>query len=317
MRLYTTHKLPIDLESEFEGTGIDVEIAERHPDYDEIEQKIENADALISLLRDKIDRHLIDKGKHLKIISNYAVGFDNIDFHYAAERKIYVTNTPDVLTETTADLVFALILAASRRICEADKYVRAGNFHGWMPDEMLGMDIHGKTMGIFGFGRIGQAVGRRARGFGMSVIYNARHTKKIDYEAQYVDFNTLIEKADIISINAPLTSETEALFDMRIFRKMKKTAVLVNTARGKIIRECDLAEALKKKIIYAAGLDVYENEPEINKAILGLDNCILAPHMGSASEETRKQMAFMCVESIKSVLLKNEEPKRCINYQVF
>lgn len=317
MKIYITHPLPVDVGREFSGTDIEVITASEHPDRHTMIDAMKDADGVICLLRDSIDRDLIEQCPKLKIIANYAVGYDNIDLEFSANKHIYVTNTPDVLTETTADLAWGLMLAAARRIPEADQYTRHGHFHGWKPDEMLGTDIFGMTLGIFGFGRIGQSVGRRGTGFNMNIIYTARHDKDIDYKAQRVDFETLIEKSDFISINAPLTSETEGVFNAEVFSRMKNSAILVNTARGRIIRENDLANALSSGDIYAAALDVYEYEPDINRALKNLDNCILSPHMGSATLSTRSEMVMMCIESLKAVLLDKEVPPRCVNSQYF
>lgn len=317
MKIFITHKLPVDVKGYFADSGIEIVVPSRHPDRNALIDGMRDADGVICLLRDKIDSSIIDQCKKLKIIANYAVGYDNIDIECAGKNGIYVTNTPDVLTETTADLAWGLMIAAARRIPEADRYTRAGNFHGWRPDEMLGMDIHGMTLGIFGFGRIGQAVGRRASGFDMNVLYTARHDKEAGYKAQRVDFDKLISHSDFISINAPLTDQTRGVFNAETFARMKENAVLVNTARGSIVNESDLISALSENRIYAAALDVYEFEPSIGESLKGMENCILSPHMGSATHKTRNEMGMMCMESLKAVLMEKEVPPRCVNLQYF
>lgn len=313
MKVYITRKLPINIGEQFREHGIDYEISESMPSKLELLSGVRDADGIISLLTDPIDREVINSAPNLKVIANYAVGYDNIDIEYAASKGIYVTNTPDVLTETTADLAFGLILSAGRRITEGDKYLRAGNFRGWTPDEMLGTDIFGKTIGIVGFGRIGQAVGRRAAGFNMTVLYTAHSDRQTQYASQRVSFEELIEKSDVISINAPLNSETQGLFNYDVFKKMKKNAVLVNTARGKIIKEGDLVKALKEGIIRFAGLDVYEEEPRINQELLKMDNVVLTPHIGSATVQTRQKMAVMCTDAVIDVLIRGRRPDLCVN----
>ncbi|MGE3063252.1 MAG: 2-hydroxyacid dehydrogenase [bacterium] len=312
MRILSTTELPIDIGSLLKNSGIEVEIGDGEMLKGEIIDSLKDKDGLICLLRDKIDKDVIDSAPKLKIIANYAVGYDNIDISYAKTKNIAVTNTPDVLTDATADLAFALLISSARRISEADRYVRSGNFKGWRPDEMLGSDMNGKVLGIFGFGRIGQAVARRACGFSMDVIYcdpEERHSEK----AKRVDFETLLRESDYISLNASLNQSNKHSFTINEFKKMKRNAIIVNTARGGLIKENDLAEALEKRIIRGAGLDVYEFEPEINARLLNLSNIVLAPHMGSATEETRKQMALICIESVKSVLVDGRRPEKCVN----
>lgn len=235
-------------------------------------------------------------------MANYAVGFNNIDVAYAKSKGITVCNTPDVLTQATAELGFSLMMAAGRRIVESDKFTREGKFHGWKSDMMLGVDFFGKTIGIFGFGRIGQAVAKMSTGFGMKVLYNARTKKDVSFAAEYADFDELVSKCDFVVITAPATPETKHKFTLDIFKKMKKTAVLVNIGRGEIIKEADLAEALEQKLIFAAGLDVYEFEPVIEQRLFALDNVILAPHIGSGTTDTRSAMGALCCDSVLTVL---------------
>ncbi len=313
MKILVTEKLPVNVGEKLKKHNIDVLIPKKHPDKNEIINIVKDMDGIICLLKDSIVKEVIDAGNKLKIIANYAVGFDNIDIKYAKKKNIFVTNTPDVLTEATADLVFGLLLASARRIPEANDYVRNDKFKGWKPDEMLGYDIYGKTLGIFGFGRIGQAVARRAQGFNMRILYTARSEKDVPFKCEYVDFSSLIKESDYISVNAPLNKETKGIFNYNVFKQMKENAIFINTARGKIVKESDLVKALKEKIIAGAALDVYENEPLIEEELKTMDNCILAPHMGSATKGTRTEMANICVDAVIDVLINKKGPKSCVN----
>ncbi len=278
-------------------------------------RKAKDCDGLLCLLSNKIDRDIIDGLPRLKVISNYAVGFNNIDVDYATEKKIWVTNTPDVLTDATADLAFALLLACSRRIVEADKFTRDGKFKIWQSDLMLGKDLKNKTIGIIGAGRIGQAVGRRAVGFGMKILY---YDKKriIEFEketgAKFSNLNQLLKKSDFISIHTPLTKETYHMIDKEEFKIMKDGAILINTARGEIVNEKELVNALKSGKLFSAGLDVYEFEPKITRDLLKMKNVVLLPHIGSATVETRNKMAELAAKNIINVL-KGRRPLTPVN----
>lgn len=313
MKILQTHKLPFDTKKYLNGYGIDVDLFENGISYEKLEQVIEGYDGLLCLLSDRIDKNILDKGKKLKIVANYAVGYDNIDVSYAKEKNIFVSNTPDVLTEATADIAFALLLAVTRRIVEGDNFVRRGEFKGWKPDLLLGKDLFGKTLGIFGYGRIGKAVARRAKGFGMETIFTDE-TAIEDGISKKVSFERLIKESDFISINAPLNEQTLFKFDLEVFKKMKKDAIIINTARGKLIKEKDLVYALKNDIIKGAGLDVYENEPIVEEELLRMSNVVLLPHIGSATEETREKMAKICVKSIVEVLVEKRRPEKCVNF---
>jgi glyoxylate reductase len=276
---------------------------------------IPEADALICLLSETIDREVISRAPKLKVISNYAVGYNNIDVAFATERKIYVTNTPDVLTEATADLAWALLLAAARRVVEGDEMVRQNRFTGWAPDLLLGLDVAYKTLGVVGLGRIGLAVARRAKGFGMRVLYWSKNRKEQweeQFGLEYQPLDTLLQTADFVSLNVALTPETHHLIGEKEFSLMKNTAILVNTARGPVVDEAALAAALREKKIWAAGLDVYENEPEVHPDLLKLDNVILAPHVGSGTIDTRAKMAEMVVSNVL-MALKGQRPTNAIN----
>lgn len=267
---------------------------------DQLIRLLKDADGAITLLSDLLTSDVLEKTK-LKIISNYAVGYNNIDIEYATEKGIVVTNTPDVLTDATADLTLALILATARRIVESDKFLRSGGFKGWLPQLLLGVDLKGKTLGIIGMGRIGKAVARRAKAFGLEIIYNQRK-KLIQSEedalcAKFSPLEELLKKSDIVSLHCPLTKETNKLFDRERIFSMKKGAILINTSRGAVVDEEALCEALQAHL-FSAGIDVYENEPEINPKLLKLKNVILLPHIGSAGKETRETMAEMAVSNI-------------------
>ncbi len=278
-------------------------------------KETKGCDAILSMLTDKIDAEVMDNaGPQLKIIANYAVGYDNIDIEEATKRKICVTNTPGILTETTADLAWALILASARRLGEGERLVRASQWAGWNPTLLLGVDVYGKTLGIFGMGRIGQAVARRAMGFNMKVIYYDLMDVPLppEIKATKVDKETLLRESDFISIHCPLTPQTYHAFKYEDFKKMKRTACIINTARGPIIDEEALAKALKEGLIFSAGLDVFEKEPEVHPDLLTCHNVILIPHLGSASIETRSKMAEVAAINIIS-RLNGEVPPNLVN----
>lgn len=270
-------------------------------------RKIEKYDGIIILLSQKITKKVIDKAKKLKIISNYAVGYDNIDVEYASKKGIYVTNTPDVLTEATANLTWALILSTTRRIVEGDKFTREGKFKGWKPDLLLGMDLEGKKIGILGLGRIGTSVARKALAFGMEVFYWDREKKKVGKNIHYLELEEILKISDVISIHLPLTENTHHLLDRKKFKLIKKGAYIINTSRGEVIEENALIDALKKGKLAGAGLDVYEGEPNINKEFFKLKNVVLTPHIGSATIETRTKMADLAILNVLNVL-KGKEP---------
>lgn len=268
----------------------------------ELIANLKGKDALLCLLTDKVDAEVMDASKNLKIISNYAVGFDNVDVAEATKRKIIVTNTPGVLTETVAEHAFALMLSIARRIVESDKYTRAGKYKAWAPMLLLGADLKGKTLGILGLGRIGTAVAHRAvRGMGMNVIYydmqrNEQFEK--DYGAKFMSTDDIFRNSDFISVHVPLLPTTRHLVGYKQLLMMKKTAYLINTSRGPIIDEKALVKALKNKVIAGAALDVFENEPKLTPGLAKLSNVILTPHTASATIETRSKMAELAAQSI-------------------
>ncbi len=280
----------------------------------------QGADGLLTLLTEPVDEALLEAiGPQLRVISNFAVGYDNVDVAACTRRGIPVGNTPGVLTETTADLAFALLMAAARRLLEADRFVRAGKWRTWMPLGFLGVDIHGSSVGIIGMGRIGYALARRCAGFDCRILYYNHHThpQAEAIGAQYVDLDTLLTESDFVSIHAPLTLETERLIDEKALRKMKRTAVLINTARGKIVDSEALYRALRDGVIAYAALDVTDPEPlPVDHPLLMLDNIIVAPHIGSASVATRDRMALMAVRNLLAGL-RGERLPACVNPEVY
>lgn len=269
-----------------------------------------DTDALISFLSDHIDKEIIDLAPQLKIIANYAVGYNNIDVSYAVEKGIPVTNTPDVLTRATADAAMALILAAARRIVESDRFLREGKFTGWGANLLLGKELYGSTIGIIGMGRIGHAVAERAAGFGMKIIYFDTTRKpelEKKYDFLYRPFRDVVKESDILSLHIPSYPGVHRLFNKEIFDLMKKDAIFINVSRGNLMDEAYLAEKLEKKELFAAGLDVYEFEPMVNDRLLKLDNAVLVPHIGSATYTARMGMAQLTVDNVKRVLA-GEEP---------
>jgi len=273
---------------------------------EELKQKVSGSDAVISYLTDRIDQDIIDRGTKLKIIANYGAGFNNIDVTYASERGIWVTNTPNVLHETTADLTWAMILGAARRIVSADRYTREGKFQGWGAKLFLGGDVHEKTLGIIGLGEIGRSVARRAIGFNMRTLYHQRNRLPKEEEkklnAEHVTFEQILRESDFLTLHVPLTEETEYMIGNDEIALMKKTAYLIHTARGKVIDDYALVAALREDRLAGAALDVYEDEPELTEGMRELDNLMILPHIGSASFETRDKMALLVADNILDAL---------------
>ncbi len=283
---------------------------------EELERELDDAWAVVSLLSHELGEAQFERAPKLRLVSNYAVGYNNVDVAAATRRGILVTNTPDVLTETTADLAWALLLAAARRVVEGDRFVRAGQFRGWKPSLFLGHDVHHRTLGVIGFGRIGRAVARRALGFAMRVVYyDPMASVPEDLAAEPVSLEQLLGESDFVSIHCPLTPETRHLLDETAFRAMKSTAVLVNTARGPVVDEAALVRALKEGWIAAAGLDVYEREPELTEGLAELPNVVLTPHVGSGSHETRRAMARLAVGAVLD-LAAGKRPAHPVNPEV-
>jgi glyoxylate reductase len=270
---------------------------------EELRRRAARAEAIVCVLTDRIDAALIDTAPDLKIIANVAVGYDNIDVAYASAREIAVTNTPDVLTDSVAEFTWALILAITRRVAEADRLIRAGRWTGWALDFMLGSELAGKQLGILGMGRIGSAVAARAQAFGMMVAYVPRGATRHDGDGvRQVSFDELLVTSDIVSLHVPLTDETRHLIDQRALARMKRTAYLINTSRGPVVDEAALAWALREHLISGAALDVFEQEPAVHPDLVGLDNVVLAPHLGSATREARTAMADLAARNVVAVL---------------
>lgn len=274
------------------------------PTVEELRQGFAQADAVICTLTDRIEASLLSHAPRLKVIANYAVGYNNIDLSAAAQHGIVVTNTPDVLTDATADLTWALLLAVSRYVVPGDEWVRSGHWPGWAPTQLLGTDLSGKTLGIIGMGRIGQAVAQRAIGFRMSVIYASRHRVPTPQGLTwgFHSFEEVLANSDFLSLHVPLTASTHHLIGHREIARMKRTAYLINTSRGAVIDEAALVSALDTLRIGGAGLDVYEHEPMLSAGLSTLPNVVLLPHLGSATFETRVQMGLICLDNIAAVL---------------
>ena len=289
------------------------------PNRDELLRHVHGRNGLLCLLTDRIDAKVMDAaGVGLKVISNCAVGVDNVDVPAATARGIPVGNTPGVLTEATADFAFALLMAAARRVVEGERQVRSGGWKTWSLDTLLGADFAGTTLGLVGFGRIGRAVARRATGFGMQIIFSDPHPAEPEpgVNAIQVDFDTLLRESDFISLHTPLTEETRGLMNAAAFEKMKPTSVLVNTSRGPVVDQAALYEALKSRCIFAAALDVTVPEPlPLDNPLLSLENCIVVPHIASASWQTRQKMSRMAAENLIAGL-KGEHLPNCVNPEV-
>ena len=264
----------------------------------------------------RISKEVIDAAPRLRVISNIAVGYDNIDIEACNHRQILVTNTPDVLTEATADLAFALLLAAGRRVAEGDRYIRAGHWNQWQWNCLWGREMHGKTLGLYGFGRIAQATARRARGFSMRVLYYARHRASTSVEeelaAEFVDRETLLRQSDFLSLHVPLTPETRHIIGTPELAMLKPSAFVINAARGPIIDEEALVQALRAGRLAGAGLDVFEDEPRVHPALLAMENVTMTPHLGSATAETRLRMAQLAAQNLLAAL-RGERPPNLVN----
>ncbi len=315
-KVFCTYKLPDYVKKILSGYEIKMNDKNKQLSKKEIIKNASDSLAILSMLTDKIDREVIDGCPNLKVISNCAAGYDNIDIDYARKKNIAVTNVPGVLTEATADLAFGLLLATCRRIVEADKFTREGHFVGWRYDLLQGMELQGKTLGIVGMGRIGRAVAKRALAFGMNVLYHNRKplSKEMENEliARYVNLEKLLKESDIISLHVPLTEETHHLLNKKRLKMIKKTAYLINTARGPVIDEDALIKILENNEIAGAGLDVYENEPNVPERLKHLQNVVLLPHIGSATKETRENMLLKAAQNIKSVLNRQKPFSRVV-----
>jgi glyoxylate reductase len=285
----------------------------------ELLERLAGKQGLVCVISEVIDEALLAARPGLRVVSNVAVGYNNVDVAACTRRGVVVTNTPDVLTDTTADFAWTLLMATARRLVEADRYTREGRFRQWEYMLLLGGDIHGKTLGVVGFGRIGRAVARRALGFGMRVLYQdavaADPAVERELNATRTDLATLLRQSDFVTLHTPLSAETRHLINAESLRTMKRTAYLINAARGPVVHEAALVEALKEGRIAGAGLDVFEEEPTVHPGLIGLPNVVLAPHIASASHETRLKMATLAVENCLAVL-EGKTPPTPVNPEV-
>ena len=302
LTILVTRRLPSAVLAKLQSAGgVDLYTGDAAIPPSELRTRIADKDALVSLLTDAIDRTVIDAAPNLKIIANVAVGYNNIDVAYAKSRGIVVTHTPDVLTESVADFTWALVLAITRRLSEGERVVRRGEWKGWALDFMLGTELKGKQLGLVGVGRIGRAVAARAPAFGLRVVYT--EPRDIDLPgAENLSLDRLLNTSDIVSLHVPLTPDTRHLIDRKALARMKRSAYLINTARGPVVDEAALVWALQQHLIAGAALDVYENEPAVHADLLGLDNVLLVPHLASATTETRTAMADLAVDNVIAVL---------------
>jgi glyoxylate reductase len=320
-KIYVTRLIPeagMQVLREHFEVGVNPE--DRPLPREELLAKVKDKEGVIGLLTDRIDAEFFDAAENLKGYANYAVGFDNIDVAEATRRKIPVSNTPDVLTDATAELAWTLLFAAARRVVETDALMRSGEWKGWGPLQFIGADVSGKTLGIVGAGRIGTAMALMSRGFRMKVLYIS-HTRRNDtlervLGARAANLDELLAESDFISIHTPLNEETRHLFDKEAFRKMKNTAFVVNTARGPVIKEDDLVEALNSGEIAGAGLDVYEFEPKMAAGLADCKNAVLLPHIGSATKSSRDDMATLAAENLIA-MIEGGKPPTCLNPEVY
>jgi lactate dehydrogenase-like 2-hydroxyacid dehydrogenase len=322
-RVFVSQEIVEDALAEFDGTGIAVDVRRDHRPLppEELRAAAAGYDGLICLLTDRIDAEFLAVCPRLRVVANVAVGYDNIDVAAATSAGVAVTNTPRVLTEATADLAFALLLATARRVPEGDAFLREGRYTHWrVRQEQTGVDVHGATLGLFGLGQIGRAVARRARGFDMTVLYHDVQPLPDEDEAAlgvtYVPFGELLARSDFVSVHAPLTDSTRHRFDAAALAAMKPTAMLINTARGPIVDEAALAAALRDGVIAGAGLDVYEREPEVDPLLLQLrERVVLLPHLGSATGATRREMCRTAARNVRDALL-GRRPENLVNPEV-
>lgn len=320
-RVYVTRQLPQSALDRLNGkVEWDVNPHDRVLEREELLEAVRDIDGLLCLLTDTIDAELMDAAPKLKVIANYAVGYNNIDVDAATERGILVTNTPEVLTETTADLTWALLMAIARRVVEGDAFMRAGKYVGWAPMLLLGSDVYGKTLGIVGMGQIGQAVARRAMGFDMNILYTdvfdlppvAEHL----LDADKVGLDELLERSDFVTLHVPLMEQTHHLIGRRELELIGPDGYLINAARGPVVDEVALVEALRDGTIAGAALDVFEDEPEMKPGLAELSNVIVLPHLGSATKETRTEMADLAVSNILNFFSGDEAPPTPVNPDV-
>ena len=310
-RVFATRRFPARVRDELERSfELDVHDSEWPPSRDELLARAAGRDGLMTMLTDRSDDELLDAaGPQLRVVANFAVGFDNVDVPACTRRGVIVSNTPDVLTQATAELTIALMLALVRRVAEGDRLVRRREDWIWAPNMMLGRGLAGLELGLVGYGRIGQAVAQLAEAHGMNVVHAT--------SSSGLPLDELLARADIVSLHLPLSEETRHLIDADALAHMKPTAVLVNTSRGPIVDEAALAVALANGTIAGAALDVFEREPEVTEALLGLENVVLTPHLGSATLETREAMGMLCVQALRAVLLDDRVPENALNSEAW
>jgi glyoxylate reductase len=307
-RIAITRRLPDVALERLRSAGHDVRLhdADDPPTQEELTELVRDVDGIVCLLSDRVDEALLDAaGPRLAVVANYAVGLDNVDLAACARRDVAVAHTPGVLTEATADQAWALLLAVARRVLEGHRMVASGSWHGWSPLQLLGTELHGRRFGVVGLGRIGRAAARRARGFGMEVVYHARSAKpeaEAELPARRLPLDELLATSDVVSLHCPLTDATRHLIDAEALERMKPSAILVNTARGEVVDEAALVDALVRGVIAGAGLDVFEREPRIHPRLPALPNVVLAPHLGSATVATRDAMAVLVADAVIDVL---------------
>lgn len=318
-KVYVTRQIPDDgMKLLYEKCDVTVNPHDRVVTREELLQNVKGKDALLCLLTERIDAEVFDANPHLKIVANYAVGYNNIDVAEATTRGVPVSNTPGVLTDTTADFAWTLLMAVARRVAEGDKFTRAGSFVGWAPMLLLGQDVHHKTIGIVGFGRIGQAMAKRASGFDMRILYydvNQMPEVARQYNAEYREIDDLLRESDFVSLHVDLNEQTHHLIDERALGLMKPNAYLINSARGPVVDEAALVQALKANQIAGAGLDVFEEEPKLAEGLAELDNVVIAPHIASATKETRGAMARIAAENVIAAL-EGRRPPAVVNPEV-
>lgn len=317
MKIHITRPVPQEAVDFLESRGHDVTSPQEHglPSRSSLLSAVRDVDAILSILTERIDAEVMDCSPNLKVISNMAVGYDNIDVVEANLRGIAVCNTPGVLTETSADFAWALLMATARRLVECHKFVEQGKFEWWGPQLMLGADVHSKTLGIIGFGKIGRAMARRAQGFGMQILYSGETAPERSEMGRKVDFDYLLKRSDFVSLHVPYRESTHHLIGKREFKLMRPNSYLVNTSRGAVVNEAELVEALQAQDIAGAGLDVFEEEPRVHPALLSMPNVVLAPHAASASVETRERMAMMAAQNLLACL-NGERPHSIVNPEV-
>ena len=312
--VYLARRVPDSVRAALERRfDLDLNDSERPVERDELLSQVAGRAGLVTILTDRVDDELLDAaGPDLRIVANYAVGYDNVDLEAATRREVVVSNTPDVLTEATAELTMALLLDAVRRVSEGDRFIRSGESWIWAPTFMLGTGLRDRVLGVVGLGRIGGEVARLAEVFGMRVLYTNR-SGSADGRYERVEFDELLARADVVTLHCPLTDETRRLIGADELRAMRRDAFLVNTTRGAVVDETALAAALREGEIAGAALDVFEREPEVSEELLDLPNVVLVPHLGSATRETREAMGMLCVEALEAVLVERRCPSNAIN----